>query len=56
MVLLFFDFRGCISITPERLGVIAIISGLAIVPFAKKLNILGIEFERMQDQKDAKEK
>jgi hypothetical protein len=53
--LLFFDFKGSIKLTPERLGVIAIISGLIVLPFARKLNILGVEFERLQDKSSAKE-
>jgi hypothetical protein len=53
-LLLFFDFNGNIQITPERLGIIAIIIGLVIVPFARKLNIIGLEFERLQDERDAK--
>lgn len=52
MILLFFDFKGCISITPERLGIIAIIIGLVVVPFARKLNILGLEFERLQEENE----
>jgi hypothetical protein len=54
VVLLILDFRGNIKLSPERLGVIAIISALAILPYAKKLNILGLEFERLQ--KDASDK
>ena len=50
-LLLFFDFNGCIVISAERLGIIAIIVGLIIVPFARKLSILGLEFERLQDDK-----
>ena len=51
-MLLYFDFKGCINLTPERLGIIAIIVGLIVVPFARKLNILGLEFERLQDGKE----
>jgi hypothetical protein len=54
--LLFFDFNGCLSITPERLGMIAIIIGLVIVPFARKLSILGLEFERLQDESNEMKK
>ncbi|MDD5569650.1 MAG: type I restriction enzyme HsdR N-terminal domain-containing protein [Bacteroidales bacterium] len=53
-LLLYFDFKGCISITTERLGIIAIIIGLVIVPFARKLKILGLEFERLIDDKEKK--
>lgn len=49
--LLFLDFKKCITITAERLGIIAIIVGLIIVPFARKLSILGLEFERLQEEK-----
>lgn len=55
-LLLFFDLKGCLSITPERLGIIAIIIGLVIVPFARKLSILGLEFERLQDESNEKKK
>jgi hypothetical protein len=50
-LLLYMDFQGCIKLTAERLGIIAIIVGLIIVPFARKLSILGLEFERLQDEK-----
>lgn len=50
-ILLFLDFQGCIVLSAERLGIIAIIIGLVIVPFARKLSILGLEFERLQDEK-----
>lgn len=47
--LLCLDVMGCVQLTAERLGIIAIIVGLTIVPFARKLSILGVEFERLQD-------
>ena len=50
-LLLYMDFQGCIELSAERLGIIAIIVGLIIVPFARKLSILGLEFERLQDEK-----
>ena len=50
-ILLFLDLHGCIELSAERLGIIAIIVGLIIVPFARKLSILGLEFERLQDEK-----
>lgn len=52
--LLYLDFKECIKLTPERLGIIAIISGLIIVPFARKLNILGVEFERLYEERTEK--
>ena len=52
VALLCFDFKGWFDLTPERLGIIAIIVGLVIVPFARKLSILGLEFERLQENKD----
>jgi hypothetical protein len=54
IILLICDFKGIVKLTPERLGIIAVISGLIILPFARKLNILGLEFERLQ--KDASDK
>lgn len=48
ITLLICDFKGIIKLTPERLGIIAIVSGLIILPFTRKLNILGLEFERLQ--------
>jgi hypothetical protein len=35
---------------------IAIIIGLVIVPFARKLSILGLEFERLQDESNEMKK
>lgn len=48
-ILLYYDFKGCISITKERLGIIVIIILLFVIPFARKLKILGLEFEVLQD-------
>lgn len=48
--MLYLDFKGQLVLTAERLGVMAIIVALAIVPFARKLSILGLEFERLQEQ------
>jgi len=50
-LLLFFDFMGCLEITTERLGIIAVIIALVVFPFARKLKILGVEFERLQEDK-----
>ncbi len=48
-ILLFADFNGCIVLSAERLGIIVIIVGLIVVPFARKLSILGLEFERLKE-------
>ncbi len=48
------DFIGLIMLTTERLITIAVIIGLILVPFTKKLNILGIELERLIDANDKK--
>lgn len=50
-LLLFFDFMGCLEITTERLGIMAVIIALVVFPFARKLKILGVEFERLQEDK-----
>jgi len=50
-VLLLLDFLNILDITPERLALIGIIVGLIVIPFASKLKILGIEFERLTEKK-----
>ncbi|MBC8491142.1 MAG: hypothetical protein H8D42_01120 [Candidatus Marinimicrobia bacterium] len=45
-VLVYLDFRDILKITAERLAIIGLIIGLIIIPFASKLKVLGLEFER----------
>jgi len=53
--LLVLDYFGTIKVTVERLALIGAIVGLIIIPFAEKLKILGVEFERQkQDIKEEK--
>ena len=51
-VLLLFDFINILSLSTERIILIAVIIGLIIIPFAAKLKILGFEFERFNKSKD----
>lgn len=52
LVLLILDFFNILVITPERLAIIGVIAGLIIIPFASKLKILGVEFERLKERKE----
>lgn len=47
LFLLVMDLSGCIELTAERLTMVGAITGLIIIPFASKLKILGMEFERL---------
>ncbi|HCC25351.1 MAG TPA: hypothetical protein VJB13_00020 [Candidatus Nanoarchaeia archaeon] len=48
VVLLIVDFRGLIQITAERLSLIFLVAVLFVIPFASKLKILGVEYERLK--------
>lgn len=48
IVLLVVDFMGLIKITAERLSLIFLIMILFVIPFASKLKILGVEYERLK--------
>jgi len=50
-ILLCLDFLKIINITPQRLVLIGLIVGLIVLPFANKLKVLGIEFERFVGKK-----
>ncbi|MCK5594869.1 hypothetical protein KAI19_01675 [bacterium] len=55
-VVLLLDIQDIVSITPERLALIGGIVALIIIPFAKRLKILGMEFERLiKDMSDKTE-
>jgi len=43
---------GLFSINPEDITMLVISIGLFLIPFANKIRILGIEFERMTNNKD----
>lgn len=45
-VLLLLDFLGWIQWTTGRLSLLAGIIGLSVIPFAAKMKMLGVEFER----------
>lgn len=49
-VLLILDFSNILDITPERLALVGVVAGLVIIPFASKLKLLGIEFERLREK------
>lgn len=49
-ILLILDFKGIILINAERLALIGAIIGLIIIPFARRLKILGLEFERLKKE------
>lgn len=51
-ILLMLDFLEKVNITPERLALIGVIAGLIIIPFSRKLKILGFEFERLKKKKE----
>ena len=53
-IVLLLDILKIVSMTPERLALVGGIVALVIIPFAKKLRILGVEFERLS--KDASDK
>ncbi|MFA5269953.1 MAG: hypothetical protein WC379_18470 [Methanoregula sp.] len=56
---LIIDFLNIYKIDLQRLGLIGVLIGLIILPFANKLKILGFEFERLTQSKkgnDEKEK
>jgi hypothetical protein len=46
------DLLGCLSISTAQLGLIGAAIALIIMPFSKKLKVLGIEWERMNIEKD----
>jgi len=50
------DFSENISISTAQLTSIGAAIALLIIPYAKKLSILGIEFERLSDNKEKNEK
>ncbi len=43
-------FKEIVLINAERLVLIGIVIGLIIIPFASKLKILGLEFERLKEE------
>ncbi len=50
------DVCGKINISATQLGLIGVSIALIIMPFARKLKILGVEFERLTaDKKEGKE-
>lgn len=49
IILIVLDFHDTINITVERLAIIGLIVGLIIIPFASKLKVIGLEFERYKD-------
>ncbi len=49
VVVLVLDLVGTIELTPARLSLIGAIAGLVIIPFAGKLKVLGLEFERASE-------
>lgn len=48
--LLILDFSNLLEINTQRLALMGIVIALVIVPFASKLNILGLEFERLKEK------
>jgi hypothetical protein len=49
--LLLLDFIGCIKITFTQLSLLAVIIALILIPFASKIKIFNIEFERREKDK-----
>lgn len=50
LILFVLDILHILNMTKERLVLIGVIIGLVIVPFASKLKILGLEFERLKEK------
>lgn len=50
-ILLIMDLSDVIKLSAERLTMLGATVGLIIIPFASKLKILGMEFERLTDEK-----